>query len=538
MAKKSLSDIFKDTEALSYDDFLAVIKNYTAVNSLDADKETSRFFTLDMENRLQQIGVNDVCPYCGSENTFKRGKRGDIQRFQCNDCGKNFTLFTGTILDRTRFSWPVWVGILWATINSLSLKDTLNIMEQDYKLKDKITEEGIYLIRMKLLHACAQMPMPILSGVIQVDETSVRESQKGSKELVSYVQSEDRRPRYGRRSSKYGVMGPEFATIVAAVDNRNRCVCKVTGLGRVSSELFFDLFDQYFYSPAYICSDANKIYREYCRLKDIPHYERPSDYLSVIQHAGYETPDPKDPNVELRRAKNKEILKRLYAQEAIDKISNRKYLTYDEFYRVKEQNSLGLGRVNELHAEIQLFINKEKTNVSTKNLEDYIGFFTYIRNWRYKHGHYPTSREDAERILIDIVSSKQKLTKAEILDRQRNDLKVAKPSGQYVAELKEQTELARLETKNKYFKFNEEDGVTTFNTKQYLYDLPRYKLEKVAKAVGLSRFKKWPDYTLILEIMKQPGVREAIYRSYTEERKNEMSEEDRIALHDMMFHQT
>lgn len=535
MAKKGLSDIFKDTEALSYDDFLAVIKNYAAANSLDADKEAARFFTLDIEERLQQIGVNSVCPKCGSENIVKRGKRGDVQRFLCRDCGKNFTLFTDTILEKTRYSWAVWVGILWTTINNLSLKDTLNIMERDYKLKDKITEEGIYLIRMKLLHACAQMPMPVLSGVIQVDETSVRESQKGAKELVSYLPNEDRHARYGRRPSKYGVMGPEFATIVAAVDNRNRCVCKVAGLGRVSSELFFDLFDQYFDSPAYICSDANKIYEEYCRLKDIPHYERPSDYLSVIQHAGYETPDPKDPNVELRRARNKEILKTLYAREAIDRISNRKYLTYEEFYRVKEQNSLGLGRVNELHADIQLFINKEKTNVSTKNLEDYIGFFTYIRNWRYENGHYPTSRKDAEQILIEIVSSKQRLSKAEILDRQRNDLSVAKPSGQYVAALKEQTELARQATQNKYFKFNEEDGVASFDIRRYLYDLPRVRLNEIAKEVGLSRFKRWPHIILAMEIIKQPGAREAIYRSYTEDRKNEMSEEDRIALHDMMF---
>ena len=535
MAKKGLSDIFKDTESLSYDDFLSVIKNYAAANGLDADKETARFFTLDIEERLRQIGVNSTCPKCGSENIVKRGKRGDVQRFLCKDCGKNFTLFTDTILEKTRYSWAVWVGLLWTTINNISLKDTLNIMEQDYKLKDKITEEGIYLIRMKLLHACAEMPMPVLTGVIQVDETSVRESQKGSKALVSYLPNENRRPRYGRRPSKYGVMGPEFATIVAAVDNRNRCVCKVAGLGRVSKELFFDLFDQHFDTPAYLCSDANKIYEEYCQLRNIPHYERPSDYLSVIQHAGYETPDPKDPNVDKVIAENKIVLRNLYARGAIDKITNRGDIKYDEFYAIKEQNSLGLGRVNELHSDIQLFINKERTNVSTKNLEDYIGFFTYIRNWRYAHGRYPSSRDDAERILIDIVSSKHTLLKSEMLERQRGALNARKPSGQYISILKEQTELARQETQNKYFKFNEEDGVASFDTRQYLYDLPRYKLDTIAKELGLKRFKKWPHITLAMEIMKQPGVREAIYRSYTEDRKNEMSEEDRIALRDMMF---
>ena len=75
MAKKGLSDIFKDTESLSYDDFLSVIKNYAAANGLDTDKETARFFTLDIEERLRQIGVNSTCPECGSENIVKRGKR-------------------------------------------------------------------------------------------------------------------------------------------------------------------------------------------------------------------------------------------------------------------------------------------------------------------------------------------------------------------------------------------------------------------------------------------------------------------------------
>ena len=141
MAKKGLSDIFKDTQSLSYDDFLAVIKNYAVSNGLDAEKEPARFFTLDLEERLQQIGVNSTCPECGSNNIVKHGRRGDVQRFHCKDCDKRFTLFTGTLLEKTRYSWPVWVGLLWTTINNISLKDTLNIMEQDYKLKDMITEE-------------------------------------------------------------------------------------------------------------------------------------------------------------------------------------------------------------------------------------------------------------------------------------------------------------------------------------------------------------------------------------------------------------
>ena len=47
------------------------------------------------------------------------------------------------------------------------------------------------------------------------------------------------------------------------------------------------------------------------------------------------------------------------------------------------------------------------TNVSTKHLQDYIGFFTYIRNWRTTNGHYPTSQNDAENIFIEILKTKK-----------------------------------------------------------------------------------------------------------------------------------
>lgn len=137
---------------------------------------------------------------------------------------------------------------------------------------------------MKLIHALASMPMPKLTGIIQVDEIFIRESQKGSRNLVSTInKAETRNPHYGRRPSKLGIMRPEFATVVTAIDNRGYCVCKVSSLGKLTNELFVDLFESHFVNPAYLCSDANSIYENYCNLKNIPHYERPSNYLSIIE---------------------------------------------------------------------------------------------------------------------------------------------------------------------------------------------------------------------------------------------------------------
>ena len=95
----------------------------------------------------------------------------------------------------------------------------VNVLEKDYGCTN-INEKTVWLWRMKLIHSIANLPQPKLTGNIQIDETFVRESQKGSRELVSYINGEKRTPRYGKAPSKYGITGAEFATITTAIDNR------------------------------------------------------------------------------------------------------------------------------------------------------------------------------------------------------------------------------------------------------------------------------------------------------------------------------
>ena len=51
----------------------------------------------------------------------------------------------------------------------------------------------------------------------------------------------------------------------------------------------------------------------------------------------------------------------------------------------------------------------------------------------------------------------------------------------YMEILKEETEKARTAIDNPYFKFNEEDGVYSFNKREYLLDLPKSRLFEIAK---------------------------------------------------------
>lgn len=189
-------------------------------------------------------------------------------------------------------------------------------------------------------------------------------------------------------------------------------------------------------------------------------------------------------------------------------------MLFDTFAELKYQNGLSLGRVNELHKEIKQYIYRDMTNVSTKYLQDYIGFFTYIRNWRTEHGYYPTHQKDAETIFIEILKTKKNLTSTEI---RQKELVLPKPSSRYMEVLKEEIEKARDAVDSPYFKFNEEDGVLSFNKREYLLDPPKTRLYAIAKKCHIPLYRKLARWSLVSMILKQKNIQGILYQELTNE---------------------
>lgn len=173
------------------------------------------------------------------------------------------------------------------TLNGHFIEDMCNIFINDYSCVG-INIKTVWLWRLKLITAMANIPMPILSGIVQTDETFVRESQKGCRHLKSMVaQTEERKPHNGRQPSKFEVMSSKFATVVTAIGNRGYCVCKVVNLGKQSTNIFYELFHEHIDNPAFLCSDANNIYEECCPATNAPHYIKPSNFLKIIGNHSY-----------------------------------------------------------------------------------------------------------------------------------------------------------------------------------------------------------------------------------------------------------
>ncbi len=346
----STADLQRQVNAMPPTDVIKLMKNYQRKTDVDIKQPIDDFVFADLQDKLKKNGINSVCPSCDSKSVVGFGYNGKIQRFKCKDCGKTFTLFTGTILEKTKYGWDVWVKMVEMVLNHYPMEHMQETLKKDFGLDD-INYKTVFMWQHKILHAMAEMPMPKLDGVVQIDETFFRESQKGSRHLESALKGEERKPRYGYVPSQLGSMGNEFANCVVAINHKGYAVTKVIGLGRLTPEIFFDAFDKYLDNPTFICTDANSVYNKYCSLRKIPHYIKPSSYLDALKDAGYVF----GATDEKTRLSNRKIERELYKLREIDRIYKR-HMTFEDFLMIKNANSLSLAMVNQFHGELKRHI--------------------------------------------------------------------------------------------------------------------------------------------------------------------------------------
>lgn len=522
-------DIRNAINAMPLHELLVVLDDYAKANGVDFTEKKAALISEDMQSRLKLAGINSHCPHCGSVDVSGYGKSGNVQRYRCKACEKTFTLFSGTILEKTRYSWETWVRVVAMSLNNMPVEHIQKTLCTDLGL-DGLDFKTVFLWKHKVLHALAEMPTPKLNGMIQIDETFFRESQKGSRKLQSTIR-EVRHPRYGRQPSEYGTMGNEFANVVCMVDSNGYAVAEVIGLGKLSSAAFAKLFEKHVKKPSYICTEGNNIYKKYCSARHIPLYVKPSDYLQTIKNAGYIfSPHGTAEEQKKQHEKNRVLLTELYKKRQIDYICNAGRLTYTAFSRIKENYGLSLARVNQLHGELKRHLEDNTKGVSTKFLQDYIGAYVFARNWRIAHdmksGFFGT--DDAEEILIALLKNKTEYTRKDMESAQMPQ----KVSSRYMSALKKKTSEIRSLTGNPYFKFNAEDNVAAFDKRRFLEDLPKYKLDKLRRKYKIS--PHFVKFSVINELLKQPSIQDDILELIGED-KHRMDKEDADALADRKY---
>lgn len=462
-----------------------------------ADNRTKKFINYDLQKHMRKEGFSKVCPNCGSTIIAKAGEQENgIQRLKCTDCGHRFSYFTGTFLEKTKYSWDVWVEFIYQMILNHSLKQTVSALVEEY-LCPSLSERTVFNWRMKILEVAKEVKQPNLIGVVETDEKFIHEGQKGSLHLISpFDKNCTRKARKTAKPSKCGSMGPEFGTILCALDHTGHVVAKYAGVGAATSTSFNDLIGPHLDEMTILCSDANGMYNQYCEYNAKTHYIRPSDYLKTLKHG-------------LAEGKKESAM---YRAEMLDYIAGRRHMPYNEFKEFKDTNGLGLGRVNQFHSKLELELVQKKKGISLKNIDGYVAWQALLTNYTVDYGHVPSTRKDAENILILLLKTQKNPLLKEI---QSIEPDFSNLSSRYVNKLIEMTEninKKKAKTDARIYITNEDFG-PNFDKREFLKSLPVYMIRHLANWCGLpgrSKIKKGNTYDARMKLERNPYLQYAI----------------------------
>jgi transposase-like protein len=199
-----------------------------------------KYITHWLEQRLVD---SPQCPHCQSTEIKRHGKSSDMQRYQCKQCHKTFMPTTNTPLYRLR-NKNKWLHYFQTMCDSKALRVAARECEINLKTS--------FRWRHRFLSVPADTMDTELEGIIEVDETLFRYSEKGSKHLT-------RRPRKrGTKASKPGRSRIDWVPVLTARDRGKHTIESI--LPEVTSkQLVFDLKGRVV-KDSVLCSDGYRAY--------------------------------------------------------------------------------------------------------------------------------------------------------------------------------------------------------------------------------------------------------------------------------------
>ncbi|WDE13536.1 IS1595 family transposase [Thalassomonas haliotis] len=196
---------------------------------------------LDVLTMHQDSAAN--CPHCHSLTIKRNGKVSGRQRYLCKSCNKSFMVTYNTPFYRLR-NPEKWIGYLRCMLTSLTIRHSAR--------ECVMTKNTAFLWRHRFLHLLNIQSATCLSGIVEMDETLFRYSEKGSRHLTRKAHKR------GKDKAGRGRAKGDWVAVLVARDRQKQTFDK--RLVSASGESLFHLLDAHIDKDSVICSDGFRSY--------------------------------------------------------------------------------------------------------------------------------------------------------------------------------------------------------------------------------------------------------------------------------------
>ena len=195
------------------------------------------------------------CPHCESNHVYRHGKSDGLQRYRCVDCRKTYNALTNTPLARLRKK-ELWLQHLDLMLQSCVLRDVSKEIH--------VSLTTAFRWRHRFTTWLEQDAPGHLEGIIEMDETYFKHSQKGSK-VVGRSPHKRGEPALKRGLSKAQVC------IFTAQDRSKHCIAAIAGVGPVSGPWLTAKVGPLIAEDSVIVSDGLTSYQQLVRKEKLEH---------------------------------------------------------------------------------------------------------------------------------------------------------------------------------------------------------------------------------------------------------------------------
>lgn len=237
------------------------------LRALDARKEV----LARIDARGQSL---ECCVHCGGSALVRWGStRTGLQRLRCKGCGRTFSAATGTVVARIRLPEKLQQALadMLAPVPSSCRRLAARLGV------DKMT---VWRWRMGILAALGGVGAHRLGGIVEADETYLRESRKGSREWVRHAREPGRwpeppRPRW-RDFRRLGLLLPIGLSrwqipILTLADRAG--ARRAERLPDRRAESLVAVLKARVSGDAVLCSDGDGAYGLFAQMHGLPHYK-------------------------------------------------------------------------------------------------------------------------------------------------------------------------------------------------------------------------------------------------------------------------
>ena len=209
-------------------------------------------------NKLIEDTTPYKCPVCGKKaRVIKKGKQNGKQRYCCCNCHHKFTYDSNTITSCMKITKEEFLEICMDTISMIPIAETAKRLHRSIPCVFNNRHKFLYVLE----HYLASEVTNILSGTVEIDETYVLNSEKGSKHC-------SRIPRHRGEPAKHRGLSKEYVCIVTSTDRNTHEVYKAVGTGAPSSELVKDNFKGCISQKSVIYCDGTNCYNDLAEITD------------------------------------------------------------------------------------------------------------------------------------------------------------------------------------------------------------------------------------------------------------------------------